>query len=80
MMGCMKRTLAGFVAGAVTLAMPALAAAQDEPTMYDARLEGYATSVTIGSGSTALMWLLVLLLAGLCVGVMFKNPNRSHLD
>jgi len=36
--------------------------------------------VTLDTGGTALSWLLLILLAALCVGVVFKNANRSHLD
>ncbi|MFQ5491017.1 MAG: hypothetical protein ACE5GE_09875 [Phycisphaerae bacterium] len=27
-----------------------------------------------------LQWLLVLAFAGLCCGIAFKNPKRSHMD
>lgn len=51
-----------------------------ESKSYDARLEGYASKVTVDSSSTALTWLLVIILGGICVAVMFMNPKRSHLD
>ena len=57
-----------------------VAAAQEETTSYDARLERYPGKVTLDSGGTALTWLLVILLAGLCVGTLLKNANRTHLD
>jgi len=58
----------------------ALARDEQEKEIYDARLEGYQNSVSLDSGSTALTWLLLILLTGICVGVMFMNPKRSHLD
>jgi cytochrome c-type biogenesis protein CcmH/NrfF len=55
--------------------------AQDaEDKIYDARLEGYGTNVTLENSSTALMWLLLVVLGAICVGVMFKNAKRTHLD
>jgi hypothetical protein len=63
------------------LATPLIAAAAEgEKEVYDARLEGYPQNVTLQGGSTALSWLLLIVLAALCVGVLFKNANRSHLD
>jgi hypothetical protein len=61
------------------LSAPVLAA-DAEDKVVDARLEGYGRSVTLDGGSTALTWMLLILLGALCVGVMFKNANRSHLD
>ena len=62
--------------------VPRAALARDEgdKEIYDARLEGYQTPVALDSGSTALTWLLLIVLTGICVGVMFMNPKRSHLD
>jgi hypothetical protein len=63
------------------LSCPASLLAQDaEDKIYDARLEGYGSSMTLPSSSTALMWLLLFVLAAMCVGVMFKNAKRTHLD
>ena len=59
---------------------PVMALAQEESKMYDARLEGYARGVTLEGGSTALLWLLLIVLCAIVVGVMMKNANRSHLD
>jgi hypothetical protein len=59
--------------------IPALAQ-QDEKEPLDARLENYPSKVTLDESGTALTWVLFLILTALCVGVMFKNPNRSHLD
>jgi hypothetical protein len=66
-----------------TFALPAMALAshddEDKPT-HDARLDQYPQSVVLDAGSAALTWFLVVLLAGLSVGVMFKSSNRTHLD
>jgi len=70
---------AAFVIGSAIVS-PGAALAQDEEKIYDARLEGYPGNVTLESRSTALMWLLLVVLAALCVGVMFKNARRTHLD
>ena len=60
---------------------PAMASnSGDEPEIYDARLQGYAQSVQLESGSTALTWLLLIVLGVLCLGVLFKDAKRSHLD
>ena len=67
---------------ALTMAPRTALASRDEgeKEIYDARLEGYQTPVSLDTGSTALTWLLLILLTGMCVGVMFMNPKRSHLD
>lgn len=54
---------------------------QDEAPREDVRLEGYgATNVKLPPQGSALTWFLMLALAGVCIGVMFKNAQRSHLD
>ena len=83
-MNVFRRFLIGLMlALSVTLAVApraALARDEGEREIYDARLEGYQTPVSLDSGSTALTWLLLIVLTGICVGVMFMNPKRSHLD
>jgi hypothetical protein len=78
----MKRTLLSMLlAGASVLAFPASSLAQEpEEKIYDARLEGYGSNLTLENSSTALMWLLLVVLTAACVGVMFKNARRTHLD
>lgn len=77
----MKRKLIGFIlSAAMVLLSPAMALAQDEEKIYDARLEGYGGNMTLENSSTALMWLLLVVLGALCVGVMFKQAKRTHLD
>lgn len=56
------------------------ARAEDEKGPTEARLENYPTKVTLEESSSALTWVIFLVLAGLTVGVMFKNANRTHLD
>jgi hypothetical protein len=82
MMNTMKQKLLTMLyALAGVLLCPAALWAQDEESkIYDARLEGYNTNVTLENSSTALMWLLLFVLAAMCVGVMFKNAKRTHLD
>ncbi len=73
--------LAACIAGVLLLASPMPAAAQDdeESEIVDARLEGYSKGVTL-EGSTALMWVLLLILAIVCIGPLFMNAKRTHLD
>lgn len=60
---------------------PIMAMAQDEgPAYYDARLEGYPSGVALDLESTGLTWLLWVFLSIVCIGVMFKNARRTHLD
>ena len=86
MITCMKlkllRCIVPIVASVIVLLSPITAMAQDDENskIYDARLEGYPGNVTLESSSTALLWLLLIVLAAACVGVMFKNARRTHLD
>jgi hypothetical protein len=75
-----QRLLQWGVAALSILWAPALAFAQDEKEIYDARLEGYPNNMTLDGGGTGLTWLLLVVLAVLCLGVLFKNAGRSHLD
>jgi len=64
-----------------TAVLPAAALAQDEGAKNDARLEGYEARVQFESGdNTALTWILLVFLAMVSMGVMFKNAKRTHLD
>jgi hypothetical protein len=72
--------LACLCLGAVVLAPPGVARAQDEEIKQDARLEGYQGQVSASNQSTALMWLLFVLLAVIAVAVLFKDAKRTHLD
>ncbi len=76
-----RRWLAALCLALTLLAWMAPAAlADDEPEVYDARLLGYDKTTQLDSSSTALIWLLLIVLIVLCVGVMFKDARRSHLD
>ena len=67
------------VLGTLTVLMaPLMAMAEDKS--YDAKLEGYANSVKADPASTPLIWLVVIVMTLLCLGVLFKNAKRSHLD
>jgi hypothetical protein len=59
-------------------AVPVLA--QEESVEHDARLDGYVENVIIDGDSTALTWLLLVLLGSIALAVMFKNARRTHLD
>jgi hypothetical protein len=64
-------------------AVPAvsLAASDEEGPKIDARLEGYKDPAALkDAGGTALTWLLLLVLTGMCMGVLFMNSKRTHLD
>ena len=82
MIDMMKHRLLGWgVAVLALLSSPLAALAQDEESkIYDARLEGYANNVTVDAGGSGLTWLLLVVLAALCLGVLFKTAGRSHLD
>jgi hypothetical protein len=71
-----------FVAMAIVLVFstPIKVLASDEPEVYDARLQGYTQTVQLDIASTALIWLLLIVLGALCLGVLFKDAKRSHLD
>ena len=82
MMECMKKSLCAIVVG-VLLAAPSvvLAARQEvEREMLDARLEGYPANVTLENHSTAMTWVLLVVLGVITFGGLFKDAKRSHLD
>jgi hypothetical protein len=64
----------------VAILLPVVTFAQEERQIYDARLEGYGGGSTLDLTSSALTWLVVFVLGAVCLGVMFINPKRSHLD
>ena len=53
--------------------------AEGEPAI-DARLIGYPQPLILPAASTALMWLVLMGLCVICVGPMFLNAKRTHLD
>jgi hypothetical protein len=54
-------------------------AQDDDAPKVDARLEGYPVKVDV-QGTTALTWLLLMVLGIVALGVLFKDSKRSHLD
>ena len=68
--GCLsrrfRRVMAAVVAAGWTLAVVPVAAAQQEVSAPEA-------------GKAWLQWLCLLGIAGLCCGIAFKNPKRSHM-
>ena len=79
-----QRFLPKLLALAFAVAVPVISFASndDEPDGIDARLKGYkeGTLALKDAGGTALTWILLIILAGLCIGVMFINSKRTHLD
>ena len=83
MMIAMQKKWIGNVICFLAAAMfPVVAFAQDQTKQpfYDGRLEGYGKPVTLDAGASALTWLLLIFLGVICLGVLFKNARRSHLD
>ena len=62
-----------------TLAGPAMAADDPEIKPYP-KIEGYDQNVRVEEASTTFTWALLIFLGVICVGVMFKNAKRTHLD
>ena len=76
-----RTSLAMFMALALMAsAQNASASSQEaEHEVVDARLEGYGRNVTL-NGGTALTWVLMVFLGGVCLIGMFRDAKRSHLD
>ena len=76
--------LAACLAVSLTLAAPSLSRASssddDSTPDHDARLDGYTQKMVLDSGGTALTYFVLVLMGGLCIGVMFISGKRSHLD
>ena len=76
-----RRTLA---LGVLMVAMsPAAALAQRdqvERDIVDARLEGYSQGVTLPPASNGLTWVALIVLGAICLGGLFKDAKRTHLD
>ena len=67
---------------AVAIPVIAFASGDEETDGIDARLKGYKDgSMALKDASgTALTWILLIVLAAICVGVLFMSAKRSHLD
>ncbi|HEX2971345.1 MAG TPA: hypothetical protein VHP11_03370 [Tepidisphaeraceae bacterium] len=79
----MKQRLLSLWCGLMTLlAVPALAMAADEDAAPAslARFEGFTRSVKVDPSSPALLWGVLILLALVCMAVLFKDAKRSHMD
>ena len=73
-----RRLLGSAVALLPILLTCSAALGQDDEKVVDARLQGYPQRVAIEKSSTALTWLLFVVLGGVCVGVMFINAKRTR--
>ena len=82
MMQHMKRRLLTILLAALCGILPLSAAfaADDETVKPNVKLEGYPHPVKSDESSTALTYILLIFVAGVCVAVMFKDAKRSHLD
>ena len=81
MRGMKHRLITLYGALFVVLSSPLAALAQpEEREIMEARLEGYPQVVALEGGSTALTWVLLIVLALLALGALFKDAKRTHLD
>ncbi len=81
MMLCMRyRTIRLVAAVAALFYGPAFALAQEEDVKLPAQLIGYEKKVIVPDASMTLMWGVFILLAAICIAVLFKDAKRSHLD
>ena len=62
------------------LAATAAHAQEDEAVKPNPKIEGYEQKVRVEEASTTFTWVLLIFLGVICVGVMFKNAKRTHLD
>ncbi len=76
----MKHWLMRVTLFAAVVLWPALALAADEEKPPDARIQNFQKPVTVPEGGTALTWLFLILLTGICLAALFKNARRTHLD
>jgi hypothetical protein len=82
MMTDMKHRLLPFLFTLITLLAPvvAMAADDEDSTGWEARLEGYATTVRLPQSGTALTWFATIFLAAMAIAALLKNAKRTHLD
>lgn len=52
----------------------------DEDEHFDARVQGYDPTAEVKGASGALQWMMLISAAVVCVGVLFKDAKRTHLD
>ena len=58
----------------------ALASSDEDVEHYDARVQGYDPNVELKSWGVGACWVVMIMMAAGCVGVIFKDSKRSHLD
>ena len=79
----LRKSIAAFTLSLI-LALPSAARAassnDDETITNDARTEGYTTNVQLPKNGSAGTWVIFTIVAIVAVGVMFKDPKRTHLD
>ena len=79
----LRQKLIRLFVASLALLTPLMAfAADDETPQIDARLQGYKDgSMALKDASSAGMtWLIFVALVAVCVGILFMNSKRSHLD
>jgi hypothetical protein len=74
--------MAAALALVLVASAPVHAASSDdeESAPPDARLSGYDKTVDLSSSTTALTWVLLIVLTIVTLGVLFKDAKRTHLD
>ena len=80
MMKLMRARLLRVVCWLLVVLSPTLALAADDEKLPDARVQNYPKPVSVPEGGTALTWLLLIFLSGICLATLFKNAKRTHLD
>ncbi len=80
MMKLMRERLLRVVCWLLVVLSPSLALAADDEKLPDARIQNYPKPVSVPEGGTALTWLLLIFLSGICLATLFKNAKRTHLD
>lgn len=80
MMVAMKHRLLALLSALTWVLSTPLAALAEDEELLDPRVEGFARNVKVTGGSVTLTWFVLILLAVICVAVLFKDAKRSHLD
>jgi len=78
-----RRYLAGILLGvSVLFCSPHTASASSDEDVehYDARVQAYDPNVELKSWGVGGCWVMLIFMAVGCVGVIFKDSKRSHLD
>ena len=78
-----RYAIALLLAATLLAATPAISHAasssDDDEEVVDGRLYGYEKKVDLGS-STALQWVLLMILGVVCIAPLFMSAKRTHLD